>query len=389
MRMTDRFVENAKPEAVRREIADAHLPGLYLVVQPSGAKSWAVRYRHHGTPRKFTLGGYPLFNLKQAREAAGKALRAVAEGRDPGRERQEARSDTFSAVAADFIERHCKRNNRPSTISVIETLLRLHVLPKWGSRAIQSIARRDVIALLDGIPFPVAGNRTHAALSTLFGWAVRVGIVEANPMRDVKRLSKEKPRERVLTDAEIVQVWNGATTLGNAFAAAVRVLMLTGQRRTEVMQMRWSEIDMDKRLWSLPGERVKNGRAHEVPLSDAVMTILKNLPRHGEHVFANARGKLPSTGVAKIALDKAVGEIEPWRLHDARRTFVSGMARLRINLPVIEKVINHTSGSFAGVAGVYQRHSFADEKREALDMWGRFVTDLVDGKNVSHLRDAS
>ena len=124
MKLTDQTVKNVKPGAARREIADSHLPGLYLIVQPTGARSWAVRYRHNGTPRKYTLGPWPLFNLKQARDAGGKALRAAAEGRDPGRERREARSDAFGAIAADFIERYCKRNTRQSTTKANETLLR-------------------------------------------------------------------------------------------------------------------------------------------------------------------------------------------------------------------------------------------------------------------------
>jgi integrase len=378
MRLTERFVENAKPDTVRREIADSHLVGLYLIIQPiTGAKSWAIRYRHHGTPRKYTIGRYPTFSLKQAREAGGKALRAVAEGRDPGRERQEVRSDAFGTIAADFIERHCKRNNRESTTKTRETLLRLHVLPKWEKRPIQGIKRRDVIELLDNIPFRVACNRTHEALATLFGWAIQVGIIEDNPIRDVKKMAKERPRDRVLNDEELTQIWNGATALNNTFGLAVKVLMLTGARRNEVLEMRWAEVDMNKRLWSLPGDRVKNDRAHEVPLSDAVMAILESLPRNGDLVFANVRGKVPSAGVAKAVLDKAIGEIEPWRLHDLRRSAASGMARLGINLPVIEKVLNHQSGSFAGIVGVYQRHDYAGEKRKALEMWASHIEGLV------------
>jgi integrase len=392
MKLTDIVLKNLKGTDARREIPDDYLSGLYLIVQPSGAKSWAVRYRHHGASRKHTIGGYPAFNLTQAREAAKKALRTVAEGRDPGRERQEARSDTFSAIAAEFLERHSKRNNRESTTKANETLLRLHILPRWQNRAIQDIRKRDVIALLESVAveYPIVANRVHAILSKLFSWACSVDIIESNPVRDVKRLSREKSRERILSDDELRRVWIAATKMGDAFAKAVQVLALTGQRRDEVFWMKWSELDFDKRLWSLPGERVKNGTPHTVPLSDPVIAILQTMTRDGEHVFADARGKMPSRARGKERLDKLVGEIEPWRLHDLRRSLASGLARMGVPLQVVEHILNHRSGSLAGVAGIYNRHSYSSEKVEALQRWAGHALSLVEGKpaNVVSLRAA-
>src|SRR5262249_15005840 len=146
--LTVRAVEAMRATADRREIADGYLPGLYLVVQPSGAKSWAVRYRHHGQPRKFTLGAFPAIDLKAARELGAKALRAVAEGRDPGQEKAQARAshpDSIESVVEQFIERYCRRVNRPKTAYETERLLRRHVLPRWRGRSIDSITRRDVL----------------------------------------------------------------------------------------------------------------------------------------------------------------------------------------------------------------------------------------------------
>jgi integrase len=381
VRLTDISVKNMKPAGVRLELVDDHLSGLYLLVHPSGRKSWCVRYRHHGISRKLTIGRYPLYSLKQARAEAAKALRAVAEGRDPSRERQEARSDAFASIAASFLERHSRRHNRENTYKANEALLRLHVIPKWQRLSIQDIKKRDVVNLLEGIAarHPIAANRAHSCLSKLFGWAVHTDIIEHNPLRDVQRPSKEQSRDRVLNDNEIAKVWRGTGTLNDAFGAAVRVLLLTGQRRDEVLLMPWSEVDLEKRLWSLPAARVKNNRAHDVPLSDAVMAILQARPRNGEHVFADERGKTPSKARGKERLDRVVGTIEPWRLHDLRRTVASGMARLGVNLPVIEKCLNHQSGSFAGIAGVYQRHSFAAEKQKALQQWADHVAVLTKG----------
>jgi len=377
MRFTTKSVEAIKPAAVRKEVPDAHLPGLYLIIQPSGVRSWAVRYRHHGKSRKHTIGSYPVFNLAQAREAAGKALRLVAEGRDPGRERQEARADTVEAVAAQFIERYCRRHNRPRTVAANEALLRRYVLPRWRDRTIHDIKRRDLIDLLDSIArkYPIAANRVHSLLSKLFGWALTSDIIETTPCAGVKRPSAERARERVLDDAELRCIWLAAGELPFQYGPIVQLLILTGQRRDEVLMMRWGEIDLGRQLWTLPSERVKNGRVHTVPLSDAAVAILASVPRINDFVFATDRR--PSHSHIKILLDRAIGDITPWRFHDLRRTVASGLARLGVNLPVIEKILNHTSGSFAGIVGVYQRHDFADEKRRALEAWAQHVAGLV------------
>ena len=382
MRLTSKAVEAIKPADFRREIPDSHMPGLYLIVQPSGAKSWAVRYRHHGKTRKHTIGPYPVFGLGDAREAAAKALRAVAEGRDPGREKREAQTDSIEAIAAQFIERHCKRHNRLRTVATNEALLRRYVLPRWRGRTAQDIKRRDVIELVDDVAleYPIAANRVLAVVSKLFNWALAGDIIEASPCAGVRRPSVERSRERVLNDDELREVWRGASEIGFPFGPITQLLLLTGQRRDEVARMQWSELDLGKRLWMLPSERVKNGQTHTVPLSDAAMAVLQSVPHVGEHVFAGADGRHPSHAHGKAKLDKAVGNIAPWRFHDLRRSVVSGMARLGVSLPVIEKVVGHTSGTFAGVVGVYQRYSFADEKRRALEAWANHIEGLVTGR---------
>jgi integrase len=184
-------------------------------------------------------------------------------------------------------------------------------------------------------------------------------------------------RDRVLSDDELRLVWKAAEGMGWPFGPMVQLLVLTGQRRSEVAGMEWQEVDLEKATWVIPSHRTKNAEAHLVPLSPPAVAILASLPRVGDYVFTTT-GRTPVSGFsrAKAALDGRA-EIAPWRLHDVRRTVASGMARLGVNLPVIEKVLNHTSGSFAGIVGVYQRHSFADEKRRALEVWGRFVEELV------------
>jgi integrase len=393
VRLTVKTVEAMRPGAERREIPDAHMPGLYLVLQPSGAKSWAVRYRHQGVSRKHTIGAYPAVDLKSARVLGSKALRTVAEGRDPGREKAEARStriDSVDRIVEEFLERHVRRSNRVRTQEETERLFRLHILPRWRGRMIRDIRRRDVIEMVDHVVdggSPVAANRALTVTKTFFNWCVARDVLTASPAQGVKPPTVEKSRDRVLDDAELKLVWEAAGQVGYPFGTMTRLLIATGQRRDEVAKMRWEEIDIKQRLWTLPRERVKADRPHEVPLSTIALEVLKAVPRlAGSPYVLTTNGAAPSSGFAKNKrkLDALLpANMPPWRLHDLRRTAASGLARLGINLPVIEKVLNHASGSFAGIVGVYQKHSFADEKRAALEAWGNFVAALVEAKPAS------
>jgi integrase len=383
-KLTAKAVEAIKPATVRREIPDALLPGLYLVVQPSGAKSWAVRYRHGGRPRKHTIGPHPLFDLKAARAAGGKALRAAAEGRDPAGEKQAApvQRDSIEDVVARFVEKHIRRNYRPRPAKEAERLLRVHVLTAWRGRAIGSIARRDVREMLEPIieaGSPIAANRIHGIARRLFSWAVEHEIIPASPMAGLKPPAAEQSRDRILTDDELHRVWNAAGQFGDPiYGAMVQMLILTGQRRGEVVGMERAELDLEGRLWSLPKERTKNGRAHDVPLSPQAIALISNIPCiSGRFVFShNGKAPLNGFGKPKERFDALCG-FSDWTLHDLRRTVASGMARLGVALPVIEKVLNHASGSFAGIVGVYQRHDFAGEKKAALNRWGAHVADIT------------
>jgi integrase len=389
MRLTIKNVEAMRPDTDRREVSDGHMPGLYLVIQPSGARSWAVRYRHHGQSRKHTLGSYPAIGLKAARELGAKALRAVAEGRDPGREKTLARAtepDSVDDVTARFLELHCRRLTRPKTARETERLLRSHVLSRWRGRPISSITRRDVLAVLDRIVeagTPIEANRVLAAVRKLFNWAISRDIIASSPCVGVQRPAKEISRDRVLSDDEARALWTACDDVRAPRDALIKLLLLTGQRRREVTGMRWSEIDVETKTWTLPPERTKNGQRHEVPLSPQALALITARPRIvGADLVFTTNGTSPTGGMSRVkrTLDASMKPTTPWRLHDLRRTVASGMAKLGINLAVIEKVLNHTGGTFAGVAGVYQRYTFADEKRKALDAWADFITDLASRK---------
>jgi integrase len=388
------MVRAAEPNPEKRlEIPDKLVTGLYLVVTPNGAKSWAVRFRFAGKPKKLTLGQYPELPLATARDMAKEALIKIAKGADPTAEKAERINaekslkeaaerdvrDRFDNIAAEFYERYLKPRNRSAdeTRKIIDRLL----LPEWGQRNITTIDRRDVIKLLDGLVdrgTPIMANRALALVRKLFNWAIERGILLNNPASAVKAPGKERKRERVLKDAELKSIWNAAAALKWPFEPMVKLLLLTGQRRDEVSCMRWRDVDLESAIWTIPAEVAKNGKVHIVPLPRRALDIIRGLPRVGDAYVFTTTGKTAVSGFSrfKTKLDNE-SEVTDWTLHDLRRTMATGLQRLGVRLEVTEAVLNHVSGSRAGIVGVYQRHDFADEKRAALEAWAAHIDRLL------------
>jgi integrase len=400
--LTVKAIENFKPGASRREVPDGDVRGLYLQIFPSGKASWAFRYRFGGRTRKLTIGASPEIGLKDARDLARAAHLQIASGEDPGAAKQASRTDAkalpardmVEKVAAQFLARHVK-NLAAATRIEVGRIVAKEILPTFRGRRLSEINRPDVIEWLDGIvdrPAPIAANRALGWLKGLCNFAVERGVLDVSPIAGIKAPAPETPRDRVLSDDELKAVCEAADALEPVYAGFIKLLILTGQRLREVSEMEWTEIDLDAKLWTLPGKRAKNGVEHTVPLSDQTVEILKALPRFAgsDFVFTiNGRRPIRGTHLVKRRIDKLAPPTPPWVLHDIRRTVASGMARLGVNLPVIKKLLNHVSGSFAGIVGVYQRHSFADEKRAAVETWARHVQGLLSGEapaNVIQLR---
>jgi integrase len=371
MRLTARGIEALEPGEKRREIPDDLLMGLYLIVQPgTGNKAWAVRCRQNGRPRKITIGRYPVYGLADAREAAGRILRSVSEGRDPGR----PSAGTVDDTAAQFLERYGRRKYRPSTLrDCIRTLDR--ATAAWRGRRLDSITKADVRALVESIEAPTASNQALKVLKRLFNWAVAEDLLKASPLNGLGKPHPERSRERILTDDELKRVWRAADAAGYAFGDFVKLAILTGQRSGEVAGMQRDELHGD--TWILPSERVKNKKSHSVPLSRQAAAIIEAAPRiSNEYVFSYGDQPVRGFNRAKRTMDKVAG-VSGWTLHDLRRTSASGLARLGVSIAVIEQILNHRGGSLAGVAGVYIRHQFEKEKRAALQQWADHVERLV------------
>ncbi len=409
--LTTRGVISLKPHAEPYEVRDPALTGAYVVVFPSGATSYVLRYRLAGAKKKLTIGRFdPATGLGDARARAHVALADLAKARrdptgalDPAsaktharraareaertakREIELGRRDEVGHVVALFTKRHLAGLR---TGAAVARVLEREVADRWKGRQLGEISRSDIHDALDEVAerAPVQAARLKAYLSKLFKWARSRGVVEHNPVEEVERVNVETQRDRVLDDRELALVWKAADRLGFPFGPIVKLLILSGQRLGEVAGMRWSEIDRDRKVWRLPAERVKNNRAHEVPLTAQMLTILDGLTRIADRDLAfSTTGAMPPSGFSKAKrnLDQAIATLNDgaplaaWRLHDIRRSVASGMAALDANLPVIEKILNHVSGSFGGIVGVYQRHSFADEKRTALEKWNAHVERVI------------
>ena len=386
IKLTKRAIDDFEPVAKDVFYWDDQLKGFGVKVTPKGKKSFLVQYRPggRGTPtRKVYLGPYGTLTLHQARTEATRILGQRAEGRDPAAERRDekrkARTDRVPDVLQEFFEKHVV-NNR--TREEIERALRRDVEPEWRTRTIHEIARKDVIRLIEKIEqrgSPVMAKRLLAYLGKFFNWCVSRDYLSVSPCEGVSTSHREKSRDRILSDDEIKAIIEAARDMTGVFGSIIELLFLTAQRRREVAQMTWDEIDFDNALWTIPGERAKNDKRHDVHLSDQAIDVLKRMPKIGDYVFTS-NGTAPFSGFSKSKrqLDELSG-VTDWRLHDIRRTATSGMARLGITPHVADKILNHQSGTISGVAAVYQRHEFLDERKTALIAWGRYVDAILNG----------
>jgi integrase len=446
-RLTDAGIRRYRPGAEQRRIRDTGADSLFLIIEPSGHKAWQMRFRtKSGRIGKMTLGpvhngeeitgppviGMPL-TLAGAHQVAAEVHRQRALGQDPvadhkarkHRQRTElavAAKNTFAAAVHDYVTDHAKQKQRRWKETA--RLLGLHadsldpipdgLAQRWHEKPVAEIDDHDIWSAVDearrrAVPGLDARNegmseararKLHTALGALFAWLKRQRRITSNPCAGLHRPAAPMARERTLSNDEIQWFWHACAAVGEPFGSIFKLLLLTGSRLAEVAGMSRAELLGQDNTWRLPGSRTKNHRAHVVPLSSAAQAIITAVPDVHEIIFSTT-GRSPPSGWsrAKRRLDQEMRKlvqqerggsatIPPFRLHDLRRTCVTGMAELSVAPHVIELVVNHVSGSRAGVAGVYNKAELLPERRAALERWAVHVQALVSGRaaNIVVLR---
>jgi integrase len=417
MKLTERKIERLTVDPGRKDrlVFDDAQRGLAVRITSSGGQTYLAQYTLHGAKHRVPLGSCSALSLSKARDAAAAVMGDVAKGKHPAGERKEA-------AAA---ERAKKARDRLTLETLIDTWARLHLsqrrpryaaeavralrhaFPRYLDRPAEDLDRATVVRALDGLqrkqkaksgngeeaPTGLGIARGTAAYGrALYGWAIKRGTMAHNPFANLPHASPIASRDRVLTDEELAAIWRAADAAPFPYSAIVRLLILTGQRREEVAGMTWAEIGEDLATWTIPGTRTKNGAPHLVPLSEQARDILRGLlpddgkaakrelaerRKKGMLVLPGDRGAYGGWSKSKSRLDAGCG-VSGWRLHDLRRTLATGLQRLGVRLEVTEAVLNHVSGSRAGIVGVYQRHDWAAEKRAALDAWAVHLASLTD-----------
>jgi integrase len=398
MRLNAPTVAKLTIPAGRAEVIyfDDALPGFGVRMRAGGKRTWIVQFRVGQKQRRITLGTVDAISADRARSAARDALAKAQLGNDPAEEKAAHRrraAVTLQTVSTSYLE-IAKARLRPRSYEEVERHFRSH----WKAlreTPIHEIDRAFIAARLKTISRdhgPFAANRARASLSAMFSWAMREGLTDANPVIATNKATTEVSRDRVLSDDELVLIWKHAGS--GDYGRIIRLLMLTGQRREEIGGLRRPELNFDKALWSIPRERTKNGLPHDVPLSDSAIEILKAAPvRDGrELIFGEGEGGYSGWSKSKAALDARIEKalkdsakkagtryqtIPAWRVHDLRRTAATRMSEMGILPHVVEAVLNHISGHKAGVAGIYNRATYAKEKRDALAAWAAHLSTLT------------
>lgn len=391
-RFTARWIQSLKPPKNGQvDYFDLNKLGkgrtFGLRVSYGGNKSWFIMYRKYGRLRRLTIGSYLQYDLQQARIKADEQLSAIIDGKDPAADKQALKAaENIKELCAIYIERYAKKKKK--TWKRDEEILERDVIPRWGERKAKEITRADVIDLLDRIVDRGAGimaNRTLATIRKMFNWAMEREILDHNPCYGVSSPAKEKQRERVLTDGEIKSLWNGLenTDISKQVQIALKLILTTVQRKGEIIGASKKEFDLENNWWTIPGQRTKNGISHRVPLG----SIAKKLVEQAFEISENSKWLLPSSTtkapILGTAVDRAVRrnlenfKIEHFTPHDLRRTAASHMTSMGITRLVVSKVLNHAE---SGVTAVYDRHSYDNEKRQALNAWSAHLRQILKAK---------
>ncbi len=395
--LTNMTIDSLKPKSSAYEVFDAKVGGFSVQVYPTGVKTYFVNYncmeQGKSKRKRMRIGDPRLMKISEARVKALNIQEEVKAGFDPKEKKRQAikaqavLEENISKYADEFIQRYCIGTGKEPNLKSHKEYRRAldkYVLPRWGSRQIESITRKDISNLLDKIEDnhgAYQANRVLAVVRKMFNWLLTRGVIEQTPV-SIGIARKEKKRDRFLSDAEIVEFWEGCERDAYPFGKLFQFLLITGQRRSEVVTIKWSEIDLEEKLWSLPPHSTKMGRAHLVPLSPIAIDLLNSLPRfeNCDLVFPSEASKQrPVSGISNAKKRVCTFERD-WRLHDLRRTVRTNLSRLEIEYIINNKVLGHIDQS---VEGSYDHHDYLSQKRVALDKWGVLLTSILEPKVVS------
>lgn len=426
--LTDVRVRNARPTDSQYEIFDRSVGGFALRISPSGSKTFVVNYRCHGRNRRMTIGNAVVLSLADARAAATAAKAQAKSGIDPLDERrrgaeqqqrdvqiEELRGErSFAAVADLYVQRYAKgRGKTPNkkTWKEDDRILQKYVVPKWGLRQIEDIGRSDVVALLDSIE-DASGvymtNRVLATIRKLFNWCLdERALIDSVPIGKKMMRKGEKKRTRVLNEDEVRSVWKATGSVGYPFGPLFRLLLATAQRRDEVANMKWSQLDLDGALWTIPSSDTKADRGdHLVPLSSIATEVINDLHRiDGSDLlfptqsnssravsgFSKVKARCDELTKSQAFAEAGLVTVKDWRLHDLRRTAATVMQEaLSVPPHIIGAVLNHSPTATMGITSVYATGNMVDDRRRALDAWGRKLESILSGSagdNVVLIRE--
>lgn len=394
IQLNEKALQGMKPAAKRRQIFDAGQPGLALRITPDGTKSFSVVYKFKGRMRRLTLGKYPAVSIADARSRARDALTAVEKGEDPMATKAAVRlAGTFGELAKFYMDEHSKVKKKSWADD--QRMLDAYVLPALKHVKASAVTIDDAEILLESVAKkgPVQANRVRALLRHLYTWALstrkhrRDFLLTINPCAYVPRFAAEVVRERVYSDKEIKALWNVFGAM-DAVGDLFKLQLLTAVRKGELKQMEWSEVDLERAIWTQPGEKTKNGKVHVVPLSTQAVRILEGLradqdklknksKKESKFVFFSSRtGAIAMTWLQKAA-DRARKEskIEDFQAHDLRRTTATRLAEAGVPDNVLKMILNHSLGK--DITGVYNQYKYFEERKQALQAWASKVALIV------------
>jgi len=362
---------------------DDAMPGFGYRLRLSGGtvrRSWVAQYKRAGATRRITLGSAEVLGAEAAKVAARKVLAKVALGEDPARERADRRDKDRLSLRSVVDEYLNAKQVRPRTLAELRRYLTGSAFKPLHSMPVDVVTRKDVASRLLAITREhgsIVAARARAALSTFYGWAMRMGIVEFNPVVGTIQPDAGKPRDRVLPDEELVAIWRACGD--DEHGKIIRLLILTGCRRGEIGDMAWSEVDFERGTFTIPASRSKNGKQHALPLMPMALDVIHSVPKMAsrDQLFGQRSHGFTTWHVGKHTLDARSGVVG-WTVHDLRRSIATKLADLGVLPHVVEEILGHVSGHKRGVAGIYNRSSYEREVRAALALWADHVRTLVE-----------